>query len=150
MPSESATRLFGNPSKLFNVCSVLFFGNLFYNINDFRYHLYPVPEHCRNDSLEWYDHLPGDVISHPYDPLLVMLAIEDAQAQVAYCPRPEESLRLFQRQPVGEAHRGHECVGNSDEDEDEDSVTDTCGVRSAAAVRQALLARMLVGADAAC
>ena len=33
--------------------------------------LYPVPEEHRNDE-NWFDHVPGDKVCSPYDPLLVM------------------------------------------------------------------------------
>ena len=42
--------------------------------------LYPVPERFnrREDPDSWFVHLPGGVISHPYDPLVVLLCARDA------------------------------------------------------------------------
>lgn len=48
--------------------------------------LFPIPEQYRLDTLhggvdssyEWFDHLPGDIVSHPYDALVVLMAEEDA------------------------------------------------------------------------
>ncbi len=46
---------------------------------DLFYRLYPVPEQHRNlETMDWYDNLPGDIISHPYDPLATLLLAEDA------------------------------------------------------------------------
>jgi hypothetical protein len=49
---------------------------------DLFYSLFPVPEQfrdgCGESVYEWFDHLPGDVVSHPYDALLALMAEEDA------------------------------------------------------------------------
>ena len=68
------------------------------------YHLFPVPERFRSGSNDadfaWFQHLPGGVVSHPYDALLVLMAEEDAAS----------SLPLFARQRLSDHF---EAVGNS-------------------------------------
>ncbi len=62
------------------------------------YSLFPVPQEfrdgCGEAAFEWFNHLPNDVVSHPYDALAVLMAEEDASslssplfARVSLCDR---------------------------------------------------------------
>lgn len=69
------------------------------------FHLFPVPERfrssCGDAAFEWFEHLPNDIVSHPYDALAVLMAEEDASSS---------SAPLFARARLSQLV---ETVGNS-------------------------------------
>ncbi len=91
------------------------------------FHLFPVPEQFRSSggdmAFEWFDHLPNDIVSHPYDALAVLMAEEDASSS----PAP-----LFARARLS---RLVETVGNS-------AHPASHGVNDALAVKLAVMAMM--------
>jgi hypothetical protein len=91
--------------------------------------LYRVPpEFNQLGSLEWFDHLPGGVISHPYDPLLMlMLCREESGDDVA------EVLTV---ERIGDPLKQHKAVGNSE---------NSSGIPNALSTRKALIALMQEG-----
>lgn len=70
------------------------------------YALFPIPEKFRDrdsaSKYEWFNHLPGDVVSHPYDVLLTLMAEEDVSPFAS---------RLFTRASHSDLV---EAVGNSE------------------------------------
>lgn len=91
------------------------------------YSLFPIPQElrdgCGEAAFEWFNHLPNDVVSHPYDALAVLMAEEDASSS----PAP-----LFAR--VSLSHRV-QTVGNSHSPAPH-------GVKDAHAVKCAILSLM--------
>lgn len=111
-------------------------------MNEFRlrnpelfYKLYPIEPIYRDlITMEWYDHLPNDVISHPYDPLTIVIANEDAD------PIHSGRVSVFSRVSIGNFVRSftrHQLVGNED-------IGDR-GVPDSAVVKDHLLERMTRG-----
>ena len=77
---------------------------------DLWYKLYPVDAQYRNSSMDWFDHLPGDIVSHPYDPLTVLMANEDSVECF-----PHNGASIFERIDIGNIVRSTfrpQCVGN--------------------------------------
>jgi hypothetical protein len=102
---------------------------------DLFYKLYPIePDYRDLSTMEWYDHLPNNIISHPYDPLTIVLANEDAD------PLHSNGISVFSRILIGNVVRSfsrHQSVGN-------ENIGDR-GVPDSSAVKLYLFERMVRG-----
>ncbi len=101
------------------------------------YWLFPVPQQfrCGEATYEWFDHLPNDTVSHPYDALAVLMAEEDASSSPMQL--------LFKRASLSQVV---EVVGNSEQPahhgvNDADAVKDTIMTLMRRAVQRSRIAR---------
>jgi hypothetical protein len=119
--------------------------------------LFPIPE-AYHSSEAWFEHLPGDTVSTPYDALLVLLAEEDAACRqypphtangnstIPPSPGPSKQQAASEASAAAPAASvwftrrsltvGCETVGISEPPADH-------GVRNPTAVRAAIVERML-------
>mmetsp|Transcript_35423 Transcript_35423/g.43745 ORF Transcript_35423/g.43745 Transcript_35423/m.43745 type:complete len:382 (-) Transcript_35423:777-1922(-) len=113
---------------------------------DLFYKLYPIPEKFKSlDSMEWFDHIKGGTVSHPYDPLLALSIVEDTDS-INDLPGLDVDVstktKLFTRDPVlcnfPEARPLHYIIGNSETEH---------GVPDAEKVHRALVESLRLGLD---
>mmetsp|Transcript_9676 Transcript_9676/g.11018 ORF Transcript_9676/g.11018 Transcript_9676/m.11018 type:complete len:356 (+) Transcript_9676:561-1628(+) len=119
-------------------------------MNNFRignpelfYKLYPIPEKFKElDSMEWFDHIKGGTISHPYDPLLALSVVEDSQVDLFADAADSSPKELFTRDPVlcnfPEKRPLHYIIGNTETEH---------GIPDPSRVHHALVQSLMRGLD---